>query len=73
MIWSKKKHNLGTIRIRRRFAFFPTDIDDGNDTVAWMVWYYEKSEYGESRYYGEPYAWNIVSKTLLPNETTQKG
>ena len=33
MIFSKKKHEVGEIRYLRRFAFFPTDIDDGQYTV----------------------------------------
>lgn len=55
MIWSKKKYDVGKIKITRRFALFPTDIDDGKHTVIWLGWYYETSQYRELRYPNHPY------------------
>ena len=64
MIFSKKKHEVGEIRYLRRFAFFPTDIDDGQYTVVWLRWYYEKVRYGEYGWDGRPYAWIKMQKML---------
>ena len=71
MIWSKKKHDVGEIKVTRRFALFPTDINDGNHTVVWLGWYYEKSQYQPLVYPNHPYAWVIVSRTLQPPITKE--
>ena len=56
MRWNFKKHELGTKRVVKRFAFLPTRLSN-SDTVVWFEHYHEEQEYNHYIYGLIPYAW----------------
>ena len=62
MRWNRKKYEVGTRKVERKFAFLPTKLDFPELEVVWLTWYTRDLEYREYGWDNQPYAWIIVRK-----------
>ena len=56
------KPNTGTERTARKFAWFPTRLDDEPTPVVWLEFYYERQVYGYDSFWGV-HRWSGYTKT----------
>jgi hypothetical protein len=74
MRWKKKRHpNVGDIRIKTKFAFLPTKLNDGY--TVWLEKYEIIEEYTvriihDHKFNGEPYSydefkWELVRTKII--------
>lgn len=60
MRWNLKKYEVGTRKVERKFAFFPTRLDYPEHETVWLMWYTRELEYVRRDYYRTPYLWKLV-------------
>ena len=65
MKWIKPK--VGSERTVRKFAWFPTRLDDEPTPVVWFEYYYERQVYGYDTVWCS-YQWRVYTKTQDDNK-----
>lgn len=73
MIFKSKMYKTGDTRTIKRFAYFPTRIND--DIILWWDYYISHEKYVSGRYCGSfknkyylPSDWAVVERTLIGEE-----